>query len=268
MAIKKVHLVIVDPQNDFCDPGGSLYVKGADDDMARLAVMINRLQDKLEDIHVTLDCHHLVDVAHPIFWKDSTGKCPDPFTIITAEEVEKGTWTPVLQGLFRRTLAYVKALEKSGRYPLCIWPPHCLIGTWGNNVFPPLEDALRNFEGSQIAMINYVTKGSNIYTEHYSAVKAEVPDPQDPGTQINTSLINTLEQADLIAVAGEAGSHCLANTVRDITNEFKDDSYVKKIVLLEDATSPVTGFEQFQVDFVKEMTARGMQLAKTTEFLV
>ena len=28
--------VIVDPQHDFCDPSGSLYVLGAEDDMVRL----------------------------------------------------------------------------------------------------------------------------------------------------------------------------------------------------------------------------------------
>ena len=44
-------------------------------------------------------------------------------------------------------------------------------------------------------------------------------------------------EADLIFVAGEAGSHCLANTVRDIANNFGDDTYVKKLVLLTDATS-------------------------------
>ena len=66
---------------------------------------------------------------------------------------------------------------------------------------------------------------------------------------------------------GEAGSHCLANTVRDVANNFGDDSYVKRLVLLEDATSPVPGFEPFQTDFIKEMKARGMQISNTREFL-
>ena len=74
-------------------------------------------------------------------------------------------------------------------------------------------------------------------------------------------------QADIVAIAGEAGSHCLANTVRDIANGFNDDSYIKKLVLLEDATSPVTGFETFQTDFITEMTARGMQISNTVDFL-
>ena len=48
-----VQLLTIDPQNDFCDPNGSLFVQGANDDMKRLSAMINRLVGKLDDIHVT-----------------------------------------------------------------------------------------------------------------------------------------------------------------------------------------------------------------------
>ena len=79
--------------------------------------------------------------------------------------------------------------------------------------------ALTEWE-SRFAFVDYVTKGSNILTEHYSAVQADVPDPSDASTQINTRLIQTLENADLVAIAGEARTHCLANTVRDIADGF------------------------------------------------
>ena len=152
------------------------------------------------------------------------------------------------------------------RQPL-IWPPHCLIGTPGNNVHDILRPAFQAWETSKLRTIDYVTKGSNPWTEHYSAVQADVPDPEDPSSQINTGLIATLERADIILVAGEAGSHCLANTVRDIANNFGDDSYVQKLVLLEDATSPVPTFEKFQEDFISEMVQKGMKIAKTTEWM-
>ena len=242
-------------------------MKGADADMQRLARMVERLAPKLDDIHVTLDSHRLIDVAHPIFWKDSTGRSPAPFTIITAQDVENGRWTPVLPGMYRRMLTYVKTLETNGRYPLCIWPPHCLIGSPGHCVTPELHQALQCWEQQRSALVDYVTKGSNPWTEHYSAIVADVPDPSDPGTQINTNFIKTLLEADIVAIAGEAGSHCLANTVRDVANNFGDDSYIKRLVLIEDATSPVPGFEPFQADFIKEMTARGMQISNTRDFL-
>lgn len=263
--MKKVHLLVIDPQFDFCDPKGALSVPGADADMERLAAMIIRLHDRLDDIHCTLDMHHKVDVAHPIFWKDSSGNSPAPFTVISSSDVLDGIWTPREVALTRRMIEYVKALENGGRYPLCIWPVHCLIGHPGSNVMPQLMNAFHYWE-DQFAMVDFVAKGSNIYTEHYSAVQAEVPDPSDPGTQINIGLIQTLDEADVIAIAGEAGSHCLANTVRDIADNFSDES-IEKLVLLTDATSPVPGFEQNQTDFINEMTARGMQLSTTTEFM-
>ncbi|MFW9879462.1 MAG: hypothetical protein ACFFG0_40820 [Candidatus Thorarchaeota archaeon] len=264
--MEKIDLLIIDPQNDFCDPKGSLFVNGANEDMLRVSNMINRISSKLNDIHVTVDTHHLIDIAHPIYWKDSTGKHPDPFTIINKDEVENSKWITTQPSLYRRSLEYVRQLSKNNRYPLCIWPPHCLIGSWGHNIYPCIFESLIKWE-NEFAMIDYVTKGSNLYTEHYSAVVADVPDPDDPSTQINIKLIETLQKADMIVICGEAGSHCLANTVRDIVTAFDDDSYIKKLILLTDGTSPVTGFEKLQEDFINEMTAKGMQLSTTEKFL-
>jgi nicotinamidase-related amidase len=267
MHMQKVHLLVIDPQFDFCDPSGALFVAGADQDIVRLASFVDRVRDKLEAIHVTLDCHHLVDIAHPIFWVDKDGKHPDPFTIISASDVADGVWRTTKPSWQKRALEYVRGLEKNGRYPLCVWPPHCLIGTPGNNVHEPLLTALQAWETDKMRTVDYVTKGSNPWTEHYSAVQADVPDAEDPSTQINTGLITTLERADIILVAGEAGSHCLANTVRDVANNFGDDSYVQKLVLLEDGTSPVPTFESFQDDFVAEMKKRGMKVSTTTDWM-
>ena len=92
-------------------------------------------------------------------------------------------------------------------------------------------------------------------------------DAADISTQINTRLIRTLEQADVVLIAGEARTHCLANTVRDIANNFGDDSFVSKLVLLTDASSDIPGFETHAQNFMTEMTGRGMQLSTTTDYL-
>lgn len=266
--MKTIHLLIIDPQNDFCDPhSGSLYVPGAEEDMSRLAALIDRLQDKLDDIHVTLDSHHQIDIAHPVFWKNSAGEHPPAFTQISAAEVKSGLWTTTLPSARSRAIHYLEELEASGRYPHVIWPPHCLIGSLGHNVFPKLFEALCRWEDGRFGVIDYVTKGSNLWTEHFSAVRAEVPDPSDPDTQLNARLIDTLEAADIILLAGEAGSHCLANTVRDIATHFASPSTIEKMVLLEDATSPVPGFEAYQEEFIRELTGLGMKVTTTTEFL-
>lgn len=261
-----VHLVTIDPQNDFCDPKGSLSVPGGDQDIIRLAAMIDRIGDKLDDIHVTLDSHRIVDIAHPVFWKDSKGNFPAPFTIITLQDVENGTWQTTNPGFASRALEYVKQLETNGRYPLCIWPEHCIIGSWGHALFPVMSEALINWERDNFAIVDYVTKGSNIFTEHYSAIQADVPDPSDPTTMLNTDLIKILETADLVAISGQALSHCVANTVIDIMDNFGDEN-IKKLVLLEDASSNVPGFDNLGEDFVKNATAKGMQVSTTVDFL-
>lgn len=271
--MQKIHVVIIDPQNDFTDPNGSLYVPGAEDDMKRLAGMVTRLGSKIEDIHVTLDSHRRVDISHPMWWKDSnSGKRPDPFTIITAQDMTDGKWTTHLPSFFKRTKAYLDELEKNGRYPHVIWPEHCLIGDEGHNVSPVLSAAIHEWE-STFATADYITKGSNIWTEHFSGVKAEVPDPADPTTQVNTKLIQTLEEADIIPICGEALSHCLLSTIEDIANEFSDPTYIAKMVLLQDACSVIpdppgtTLFSDKVAAFLKDMQAKGMKISTTEEFL-
>jgi len=314
--------LIIDPQMDFCWPGlkamgvdvdcaywksmepalkmamgpnylrlvnpGALYVNGAEKDMDRLAQMILRLGDKIDDFHITLDSHRKVDQAHPIWWKDSSGRRPDPFTILgtqgskvvrmepqgdgslKATNDEYQTYLPSMMNkggpLGTGSRGYLEELQKNSRYPHVVWPEHCLIGTTGHTIWPSLMEALMAWE-EDFSVVDYVTKGSNIGTEHYSGVCAEVPDPSDSSTQVNIRLIETLEEADLIFLAGEARSHCLANTVRDVAKHFSDPKYIQKLVLLTDATSDVTGFEAYGDLFVKEMTALGMQLSTTDEFL-
>ena len=161
-------------------------------------------------------------------------------------------------------------MEESGRYPLCIWPPHCLIASEGNNVIPVLFDALSEWENDSRNNVNYISKGSNILTEHYSAVKAEVIDPSDPSTQINTRFIQTLIDSDKILTLGEAGSHCWKFTMEDLLSEFSDNTCVKKMVILEDGISPVISpfvdFPAIQSQFITDMKNQGMQVAKTTDF--
>lgn len=263
--MEKAHLLIIDPQNDFMDmPGAALPVPGANADMERLAAFIGRVGRKIADIHVTLDSHHVADVAHPTIWRNAAGDYPAPYTVISAKDVEDKVWYPRDPRLGKMMLDYVKALEANGRYPLLIWPEHCLIGTKGHNVQESVSEALNAWARKGMQLVDFVTKGSNWKTEHYSAVKAEVPDPNDAGTTINWDLIGALKEADVIFVAGEALSHCVANTVRDVADNFGDEN-VSKLVLLEDCSSAVPGFEKAAEDFVAEMKARGMKTARSTE---
>lgn len=267
---RNVHLITIDPQNDFCialGPGGekgALVVAGADQDMARLGKFISKNKNRIEQIHCTLDSHQLVHIAHPAFWTNSKGDHPTPFTLISEDDVKNGVWrafNPKWQG---KAQAYVKTLKDNGRYVLCIWPPHCLIGTWGHSIVPSVAAALYEWEAG-FNRVNFVAKGSNLFTEHYSAVQADVPDDDDPSTKLNTALIDMLTEADEILITGEALSHCVANSIRDVAAQFGPDQ-IQKFTLLEDTSSNVGGFATLGQDFVKEMVTKGMKITRTTDW--
>jgi len=262
----KLHLLAIDCQRDFCDPTGALYVQGAEDDSVRLSKMINRLRGKIDDIHVTLDSHNEVDIAHSIFWVNSEGQHPAPFTIITEEEVIKGTWTTTNPSCRQRAVDYVKALSTNGRYPLCIWPTHCVIGTEGCALQQDFANSLSDWCKDRFKKVDYQVKGSNIFTEHYSVFQADVVDPSDPSTMINTGLINMINSADEILIAGQARSHCVCNSIRDLIDNIGEDA-AKKFVLLEDAMSDVTGFENLGKTFHDDMVSLGMKVSTTIDYL-
>jgi nicotinamidase/pyrazinamidase len=266
---KKVVLLTIDGQFDFCDPSGALYVPGADKDMSRLATMVKRIKRDIDNIVATMDSHRILHIAHPIWWVDYNGNHPNPFTQITIDDLlgMNPKWMATNPAYRTRSIEYVEKLKTNNRYTLYVWSPHCLIGSKGHSIYPELFEAFCEWE-AQFAAVNYVTKGSNMFTEHYSALMADVFDPEDPTTGINTNLLNTLQDPEvaLIAISGEAGSHCVANTMRDIANNFGEEN-IKKFVYLEDTCSPVKGFENFQADFINEMVGRGMTVSTSDKFL-
>lgn len=284
--MKKIELLGIDPQYDFCDipeqyrartidvesgkeiiTNPALPVAGAWEDSIKLAKFIKNAGHLITQMTITLDTHQQYDIAHSLFWKDKSGQHPAPFTLISNEQIRNGDWTPVDISKREYTLEYTKSLEAAGMYQLFIWPSHCLVGTVGHNVIAPIMNELMDWERKYIGRVNYVTKGHNPYTEHYGGFQAEYPLHHDNTTQLNTKLIERFEKADIILLTGQALSHCVASTVRQLANNFGEEN-VSKLVLLSDTSSPVGGFEQNAKDFIKEMSARGMKVVKTTDIQV
>jgi len=271
---RKLHLLIIDPQNDFCDlPAAycavdpvrgearppALPVPGAHADMLRLARLINYGRDGLSGISITLDSHHRYDIAHPTFWQRADGSAVTPFTQISAAAVRSGEFQPRQSVALARVLHYLDQLEATGRYQLMVWPLHCEIGSWGHNVHEDVRQAYAQWEDAHQRVVHKLNKGSNPWTEHYSAVMAEVPDADDPETALNTAFIARLAQAEQIYVAGEAGSHCVKATVEHIVAHIGADK-VARLALITDCMSPVSGFETAYQDFLQAMQAQGVRL--------
>ena len=274
---RQLHLLVIDPQNDFCDlpadlmPDGcapSLPVTGAHQDMLRVAGLIRDGGAGLTQISVTLDAHHRYDIAHPTFWRSGSGGPVSPFTQISAQQLREGAFVPAADGALPRAQAYLDALESAGRYQLMVWPVHCEIGSWGQNIHAAVRAAYNAWEVSNLQVVAKLSKGSNPWTEHYSAVMAEVPDPQDAATQLNRAFLDTLLPAQQMYVTGEAGSHCVKASTEHIADYLQAQQgkpALARLVLLTDCMSPVTGFAAQQRDFLAAMHERGARLATSAE---
>lgn len=268
------HLLVIDPQNDFCDlpedllPAAadgtriapSLPVTGAHRDMVRLAAWLGQNPAKVDAVTMTLDHHHRLDIAHPGFWRTRTDDVAAPFTQITAAAFAAGDFT-VAQGLdAERAHRYLEALEATGRFVHMVWPVHCQIGTWGQCIHAALQTALDTWEDLTARRVRHVLKGENPWTEHYSALQAEIPDPADEATGLNRALLADLARADRVLIAGEAGSHCVRATVEHLVANWPHA--MDRLVIVEDAISPVAGFEAVYADFLARMRERGLRIAR------
>lgn len=266
-------LLLIDPQSDFIDEGGALKVPGAKEDCARIASFIQANKTKFTEIYVTMDTHMRYHIAHPLFWKaqstpDMPPRHPAPFTQIKHDDVKKGKWLPVDPVMKKWVLEYTRTLERKDErrkpFVLTIWPPHCLIGTKGHNVEEKIAEALGEWEMFTNNTVHYIFKGKNSKTEHYSAFRAEVIVKEDESTQFNTKLYNDLIRHKKIFVAGEALSHCVNFTVRDLVSQMKKKhkSYLEKVILLRGGMSSVNGFENEGEEFWNDMTGDALPAGK------
>lgn len=256
-------LFIIDPQRDF-HPGGSLAIPTANEDAERIAALITTHVAEIDDLVVSLDTHQRLHVAHGLFWKDAQGNHPEPFTLIPSEAVESGSWSVSKPKFQDWGLEYTRALEAGGNYTLCIWPEHCVLGTAGHAVVPQLTPALDQWAEHHTRAIEFVLKGHNMLTEHYSAMQAEVVRDDDPRTQFNQRLFERLLKADRVVVCGQALSHCVKFTVKDLVKHWPTDQ-LSKLVLLTDCASPVVGFEDAAASFVAEMREAGVTVTTSAE---
>ncbi len=259
----KTHLLIIDPQNDFCEKNGALYVAGAEDDMKRLSNFIDKYNDKINGISVTFDIHSPFHIATPVFWVDSDGCNPKPFTIIKKEDVLSGKYKASVKEYELLAKNYVIKLDENGRYDLTIWPPHCIAGSCGFGIYKELYDSLDNYSNKNYNKIEYLFKNINAFSEQYSILRSDVSLVEEENALIKSSLIRMINNNDIIFISGEALSHCVANSILDISYYISRD--LSKFVLLKDTCSNVCGFEHLGESFLKKAQSFGMKVSTTLE---
>jgi len=292
---KRVHLLLIDVQKDFCFPDGTLYVAGrsgtgAIDDSRRIAEFVYRNLGALTDITTTMDTHLAYQIFFPSFWLDKADAPLAAHTILTADQIAAGEVRPnpaiakwLCGGnytwLCKQVLHYARELERAGKYQLYLWPPHCLLGSDGHALVGVIQEARLFHAFARTAQSHVEVKGGNPLTENYSVLRPEVLSRFDgaPLAQRNTQFVQTLLAADAVIIGGQAASHCVKSTIDDLLGEIaaQDPALAKKVYLLTDCMSAVTvpdGKGGFAVDFTAQADAAlqrfadaGMHLIKSTD---
>ncbi len=228
-------------------PGSALPVAGACADMDRVVAFIDNNSKLLQHLYFTLDSHRVIDIAHPGWWNKKDGSPVDPFTLITNADLQSGMYTARFTPSW--SYDYVAKLEAQGEFMHFIWPEHCLIGSPGHGLYLPLLEASKKWERANGRMVEFVTKGDNPLTEHFGAFRANIEIPQDPKTQFNQGLVKKLLENDTVFLSGEARSHCVANSLRQLVNEVP--ALCSKLTILQDCMSDVPGLPQGFYDSVQ-----------------
>ncbi len=254
----KICLLLVDVQNTFCIPQFELFVGGrsgigAVDDNRRLCEFIYRNLNVITQICPTMDTHQAIQIFHAIFFVNQKGEHPAPFTLISAEDFEKGIWEvnpEVVRSLnidssySKKFLQhYTRMLKQGGKYNHTIWPYHAMLGGIGHALVSAVEEAIFFHCIARYCSPDFQVKGDNPLTENYSVIKPEVMYDSE-GDQIakeNSRVIEKLTKYDALFIAGQAKSHCVAWTIQDLYGEISalDKSLAKKIYILYDCMSPV-----------------------------
>merc|ERR1719317_479095 len=244
-------LLIIDPQNDFHE-GGSLAVPGALKDSERIANLIR--SKKFHNIVVTMDTHQYVDIGHPIWWTNEEKEQPKPFSNITVKDIKEKKWWAARPEDREWSSRYVKQLEANKRFQHTIWPYHCIVGTKGHEVTPSINKALEWWAKKNSQLVFYMWKGTNPKAEMYSAFKADVEVPGADETKLNKQVLDRIYRYDNIVICGEASSHCVLNSTKDMVEYFETKRGNKpQLYLLSDCQSPVTGYAKVAEQFFEDI---------------
>ncbi|MBN2532424.1 MAG: cysteine hydrolase family protein [Spirochaetales bacterium] len=265
---EKTAALLIDFQIDFCNKAGSLYVPEAEIDISNSIQFILKNFEKITTVYPTLDTHIAFQIFYGLWWLDENNHHPAPFTIITKDDVEKGKYKPVVKPVW--SLDYIKNLEDNANKPLCIWPEHTMLGTPGHALVPALYEICYFHSITRKSQTSFQVKGDIPETEMYGVFSPEVKVPQSSKGGINTNLLKILGTHDKIVVMGEAKSHCVLESIRQLVDFFQDQpETLSRIYILEDCMSsvqhPDIDFEAIANKEFDTFRKKGLHIVKSTD---
>ncbi len=274
---RKIAAFGIDVQVAFCHPEGSLFVPGAQEDTARALRFLYGHLGRITALYLSLDTHAVHQIFHPCFWVDAEGRHPPPLTPITRADVQRGRWVPARER--EACLEYVRKLEEGGKYVLTIWPYHALLGGASHALVPAMMELAIFHAIARDTPTVFRQKGQSPLTENYSVLSPEVTELGGRAVGgFDESLFDALMRFDRVYVFGQAKSHCVLSTLRDMQAHIqaRDPALARKVYVLEDAMSPVPAppidplppaldFPAVAARAMEDFARAGMNVVRTTD---
>ncbi len=257
---ERVLFLGIDVQQDFMDHG-ALGVAGAQKDVERMTRFIYDNMEKISNIAVSMDTHTPHQIFHPCWWIDENGEHPAPYTVITLKDLDEGRWRAVINPQASRE--YVKHLEQDAKKALCIWTYHCMQGTTGAALENQFANMIYFHSVARKAVVQRLVKGQDPMSEMYGIIRPEY----DTKGYMNLEFLNKLERFDKVLIAGEAKSHCVLESIKQILEYYETRPEVtEKVYVLEDCMSSISGYEDMANQMFEDFRKRyRIQLVKSTD---
>jgi nicotinamidase-related amidase len=255
----RILMVAIDVQLDFMEKG-ALGVPGSHQDVENLLRFMYKNFNKISKIQVSIDTHIPQQIFFPSWWRDKNGNHPAPFTTITWEDVQNEVWFPLYP---KESMDYVYNLRQLGRPELIIWNYHCIQGTVGCSLENQFANMLYYHSIARKVTPDRLVKGQDSFTEMYGIFRPEY----DPLHTYQEEALDRLQHYDKIIFAGQAKSHCVATSIEQVAEHYKDRPEItSKVYILEDCMSNIPGFDEVTARRFNELkTKYKMNIVKSNE---
>lgn len=271
----KVALLIIDPDNDFVDPSGTLSVPGADSAMRKLSSWIENSESRIDAIYASQDAHNITHIGHPWFWKN-TNNPNKPVTEVNYDDIVTRKIVPRFISEnscgYDEVIDYMLYLHKEGKKHN-IWPIHSIEGSWGQ-AFPSylskaLDQWTLNNSGRRWTIIR---KGQVDLREMFSIFTYSFPLFNEVGPNETLKYLGILgNYYDKILITGQAKDYCVAESVRDMIDpELSEGVFKDKLIFIKDALPVIDENNpslKIYEEAVKNHGAKELMLSEVTMYL-
>lgn len=263
-----IGVVCIDCQDTFGHRTGSMYCSGGIGGEAAMrngGYMISHNIEKINRLMLSGDDHPYFQIGCITWFENMNHDHPKDFSIISVKDFEEGVWRCTLPQYQDWTLYYLREIESKGKKHL-VCPVHATKNSPSAAFVEPIQFAKQQWEAYHRKEAMIIRKGICPRVEQYSAVRAEVVDPNDSTTSTNELFLHELSQCHKIAWMGLARNFCLGFSLLDVLD--LNPKLIERCTLIADATADVKGYEAQGDTLIKKLRDHGMTISTSQDWFV